>query len=128
MYAIIAGGGKVGKNVARSLGGMGHEVTLIEQRRDRFEQLEVEFGHAAMLGDATEINTLKRQMENYENRIVPALRKNYETLMLAYEQNKEELPIVIDAWETINMTQMQYLDTVQKYYETITSYEKQLEK
>ena len=60
MYAIIAGGGKVGKNVARSLGGMGHEVTLIEQRRDRFEQLEVEFGHAAMLGDATEINTLER--------------------------------------------------------------------
>ena len=48
--------------------------------------------------------------------------------MLAYEQNKEELPIVIDAWETLNMTQMQYLDTVQKYYETITSYEKQREK
>ena len=35
---------------------MGHEVTLVEQRRDRFEQLEVEFGHVAMLGDATEIN------------------------------------------------------------------------
>ena len=60
MYAIIAGGGKVGKNVARSLADMGHEVTLIEQRRDRFDRLEVEFGHAAMLGDATEINTLER--------------------------------------------------------------------
>ena len=60
MYAIIAGGGKVGKNVARSLVDMGHEVTLIEQRRDRFDRLEVEFGHVAMLGDATEINTLER--------------------------------------------------------------------
>ena len=60
MYAIIAGGGKVGKNVARSLLDMGHEVTLVEQRRDRFEQLEDEFGHVAMLGDATEIHALER--------------------------------------------------------------------
>jgi len=76
----------------------------------------------------SEINTLSQQIENYEKRIVPALRKNYETLMLAYEENKEELPIVIDAWETLNMTQMQYLETVQKYYEMIVNYEKQIEK
>ena len=76
----------------------------------------------------SEINTLSKQIENYEKRIVPALRKNYETLMLAYEENKEELPIVIDAWETLNMTQMQYLETVQKYYEMIVNYEKQIEK
>jgi outer membrane protein, heavy metal efflux system len=76
----------------------------------------------------SEIITLSKQIENYEKRIVPALRKNYETLMLAYEENKDELPIVIDAWETLNMTQMQYLETVQKYYEMIVSYEKQIEK
>ncbi len=79
-------------------------------------------------GMASEISTLSKQIENYKERILPALRKNYETLMLAYEENKEELPIVIDAWETINMTQMQYLDTIQKYYEMIVSYEKQIEK
>ena len=39
---------------------MQHEVTLVEQRRDRFAQLEAEFGHAAMLGDATEIAVLER--------------------------------------------------------------------
>lgn len=60
MYVIVAGGGKVGANVARSLLGMGHELTLVEQRRDRFERLEVEFGHVAMLGDATEITVLER--------------------------------------------------------------------
>ncbi len=37
MYVIVAGGGKVGANVMRSLVAMGHEVTLIEQARDRFE-------------------------------------------------------------------------------------------
>ena len=60
MYIIIAGGGKVGSNVARSLIAMQHEVTVIEQRRDHFAQLEGEFGHTAMLGDATEIAVLER--------------------------------------------------------------------
>ena len=32
MYVIVAGGGKVGANVTRSLLEMGHEVTMIEQR------------------------------------------------------------------------------------------------
>ena len=60
MYVVIAGGGKVGSNVARSLISMQHEVTLVEQRRDRFAHLEAEFGHSAMLGDATEIAVLER--------------------------------------------------------------------
>lgn len=60
MYAVVAGGGKVGANVTRSLLAMGHEVTLVEQRRHRFEQLEAELGPVAMLGDATEIHVLER--------------------------------------------------------------------
>ena len=59
-FAIVAGGGKVGTNVTRSLLDMGHEVTLIEQRRERFELLEEEFGHVPVLGDATEIFVLER--------------------------------------------------------------------
>jgi len=39
---------------------MGHEVTLIEQRRERFDRLEEEFEHQVLLGDATEISTLER--------------------------------------------------------------------
>jgi trk system potassium uptake protein len=60
MFIIVAGGGKVGSNVARGLRRMGHEVTIIEQRRDRFAQLEEEFEHAAIVGDATEIFVLER--------------------------------------------------------------------
>jgi trk system potassium uptake protein TrkA len=60
VYAIVAGGGKVGANITRSLLRMGHEVTLVEQQRDRFEQLEAELGPVAMLGDATEIHILER--------------------------------------------------------------------
>jgi trk/ktr system potassium uptake protein len=60
MFIIVTGGGKVGSNVARGLRRMGHEVTIIEQRRDRFAQLEEEFEHAAIVGDATEIFVLER--------------------------------------------------------------------
>ena len=60
MYIIIAGGGKVGKSVTRSRLAMGHEGTLVEQERARFGQLEAEFGHVALIGDATEIGVLER--------------------------------------------------------------------
>src|SRR5262245_14325699 len=60
MYVVIAGGGKVGANVGRSLIRLGHEVTLIEQRRDRFERLEEEFEHQVQRGDATELFVLER--------------------------------------------------------------------
>jgi trk system potassium uptake protein TrkA len=62
VYVLIAGGGKIGANLGRSLllDGHGHEVTLIEQRRDRYDQLEHEFEHQVQLGDATEIHVLER--------------------------------------------------------------------
>jgi trk system potassium uptake protein TrkA len=60
MYVLVAGGGKVGANVTRTLIAWGHEVTLIEQRRDRFERLEAEFEHRVQVGDATEMFVLER--------------------------------------------------------------------
>lgn len=60
MYVVVAGGGKVGANVARTLLRTGHEVTLIEQQADRFEMLEQEFEHQVLAGDATEIYVLEQ--------------------------------------------------------------------
>ena len=60
MYALVAGGGKVGSNVLRTLLRLGHEATLVEQRPDRFELLEEEFEHQVQHGDATEIYVLER--------------------------------------------------------------------
>src|SRR5918992_1319420 len=60
MFAVVAGGGKVGTNVARTLLRRGHEVTLIEQRHDRYELLEQEFEHQVQNGDATELFVLER--------------------------------------------------------------------
>ena len=58
MYVLIAGGGKVGANVTRSLLRQNHEVTIIEQRPDRFRVLEEEFDYRVQRGDATELHVL----------------------------------------------------------------------
>jgi trk/ktr system potassium uptake protein len=60
MYVLIAGGGKVGSNLARTLIRAGHEVTLIEQRTTRFDMLEAELEHQVLKGDATELHVLER--------------------------------------------------------------------
>jgi trk system potassium uptake protein TrkA len=60
MYVLICGGGKVGANLTRLLLRAGREVTLIEQRPDRFAALEEEFEHVVQRGDATELFILER--------------------------------------------------------------------
>jgi trk system potassium uptake protein TrkA len=39
---------------------MGHEVTVIERRADRYHSLEEEFEHVVQHGDATELHVLER--------------------------------------------------------------------
>jgi trk system potassium uptake protein TrkA len=60
MYVIIAGGGKVGWNLARELIAKGNEVTLIEHDRSRYLTIEQELEHAVQYGDATELWILER--------------------------------------------------------------------
>jgi len=81
-----------------------------------------------LAGMALRITRMQQQLRNYETKIIPALQKNHETLMLAYEENMEELPMVIDAWEALNMAQLEYLDKLNEYYLMIVSYEKEIEK
>ena len=104
--------------------GMGGQIEAMKQERESILN-ELQGMTASMVYD---INTLHQQITNYETHIIPALRRNYETLMLSYQENREELPIVIDAYETLLMSQTQYLDTIRRYYEMIVNYEKLLEK
>ena len=62
----------------------------------------------------TELELKKKQMKLYEEQIIPALRRNFQTMQLGYEQNTEELFELFDAWEALNMTQMEYFDQLQK--------------
>jgi outer membrane protein TolC len=63
---------------------------------------------------SNEISSRKKQINLYETNIIPALRNNYKSMQLAYEQNTQELFMLFDAWETLNMTQVEYLNQLQQ--------------
>ena len=56
----------------------------------------------------TEVIAKKEQIKLYEEKILPALQRNYMAYLLSYEQNTEELFMLFDAWETLSMTQLEY--------------------
>ena len=70
----------------------------------------------------------QKQLKLYDENIIPALRNNYKTMQLAYEQNTEELFMLFDAWEKLNMTQLEYLDILNKALEMQVSLDKLIEK
>jgi hypothetical protein len=104
--------------------GMQYEIEAMKRRRKAI----LSEARGRIAGLASEISTMHQELDNYEKKIIPALRKNYETIMLAYEENREQLPMVIDAWEAMNMVQMEYLEKLDEHYSMIVSYEKELEK
>lgn len=78
-------------------------------------------------GMQTELETLKKQYGIAEKSIIPALRRNYDTAVLAWQNNTGELFVVLDAWEALNMAQMQKLEKLQAILNTQVEIEKQLE-
>ncbi|MDV3585716.1 transporter [Elizabethkingia anophelis] len=65
-------------------------------------------------GMRNEFDLNKKQIELYEQEIIPALKNNYKSMQLGYEQNTEELFMLFDAWEQLNMTQIEYFDLYTK--------------
>jgi outer membrane protein TolC len=61
-------------------------------------------------GMRNEIELKKKQLKLYDENIIPALKNNYKSMQLGYEQNTEELFMLYDAWETLNMTQLDYTE------------------
>ena len=60
MYVIVVGAGKVGWNLTRELLEKGHEVTLLDNDRERYATVEQELEHNIQYGDASELWVLER--------------------------------------------------------------------
>lgn len=70
----------------------------------------------------------KKQLALYEDEIIPALRKNYKSMELGYEQNTEELFMLYDAWETLNMKQLEYTQLLEGALQLQVAIERLIEK
>ncbi len=101
----------------------------------RFKAQSLEEQKASMANEYTgmayqiqqNIEAKKKQVQLFENNILAALRKNYQSNLLAYSQNTEELFELYDAWETLNNTQLEYTDQLQQLLNMQVELEKLLE-
>lgn len=78
-------------------------------------------------GMTAEWSSLKKQYEITQNSIIPALRRNYETALITWQNNTGDLFVVLDAWEALNMAQIDALDKLQSILLAQVEIEKQLE-
>ena len=79
-------------------------------------------------GMRNEIELKRKQLKLYEDNIIPALKNNYKTMQLGYEQNTEELFMLYDAWETLNMAQLEYTEILNQVLKMQVSLERLMEK
>ncbi|MPN02920.1 hypothetical protein SDC9_150141 [bioreactor metagenome] len=79
-------------------------------------------------GMRNELELSKNRLKLYEDTIIPALKNNYKAMQLGYEQNTEELFMLYDAWEKLNMTQLEYLEILTKALKTQTEIDRLIER
>ena len=60
MYVVLAGGGRIGRYIAKDLSEKGHEVTVLERIASRCEQLVMETDVLVIEGDACDVRYLEQ--------------------------------------------------------------------
>ena len=77
---------------------------------------------------ASIVHAKKQQVQLSLNKTsCPPFKKNYQVLQLGYEQNTGELFELLDAWQTLNMTQLEYWQQVQDLLTLQTEMDKTLQ-
>ncbi len=97
------------------------------QSYEQQKQIIINQASGEAQGLLSSINSKKKQLRLFEENIIPALKKNYQIMQLAYEQNTGELFELFDAWQTLNMTQIDYLDQLQELLNLQVQMDKVLE-
>jgi len=79
-----------------------------------------------LYGMQYEIQSMQKRIQALERKIIPSLQKSYDANYINYQENKLQLPVLLDSWEALNMMQMNVLDEKLKLYQMIVDYEKEL--
>jgi len=104
--------------------GLIFEVQAIEKQRE--SALNEANGMIQSLQQ--QIKSKKKQVKLYQDNIISALNNNYKTTLLAYEQNTEELFMVLDAWQSLQMAQLEYMNQLKDLLLLQVEFENKIEK
>ena len=74
-----------------------------------------------------QIKSFKKQLANFKDNIIPAYYKSYHTSMIAYEQNTEDLFVVLDGMRMYRMAMINELDLLNTILKLQVDYEKEME-
>lgn len=103
---------------------MGYEINAMQKQKETM-QLMAQRMSAEKL---TMMQYEKKQLQNYENEIIPSYQKILETSLLAYKQNNGSFFILLDAWEMTLMKQLDYLDKLNSVLKLQVEYEYETER
>ncbi len=81
MFVVIAGGGKVGRYIAADLVDRGHEVSVIERKRGRCEQLVANHPVLVIEGDAGDVEYLEQARLDRADVFVATTREDDDNLV-----------------------------------------------
>lgn len=102
---------------------MGFEIAAMEQ--DKEAMLNMANQIVTML--ALELNTEYAEVDNYQNKILPAYKKSFDANLLSYSQNTGELMKTLLAWDDLQMAQMEYLKHLGVLLKAQAEYEKEMQ-
>ena len=83
MYVVIAGGGKIGRYIARDLVEKGHEATIVERIGTRCEQLVAETDVLVIEGDACDVAYLEQAHTDRADVFVSTTHEDDDNLVAA---------------------------------------------
>lgn len=72
MYAVVVGGGRIGRTIARWLLVAEHEVAVVDRSTTACSVVEDELGSVSVLGDATEAGVLAKVGANRADVLIAA--------------------------------------------------------
>lgn len=98
------------------------DVQVMEKEKSAM-LLEALAMHHGML---YEIQSMKKRIQAMETKVIPSMEKSLDANYINYQENKLQLPVVIDSWEALNMMQINVLDEKLKLYQMIVDYEKEI--
>ena len=101
---------------------MNYEIQAMEKERAGMLQES----QGMLTGMHYEILSMQKRITAMEETIIPALKRTMDADFINYQQNKLQLPAVINSWEALNMMQINILDEKNKLYKMIVDYEKEL--